>query len=334
MLAVRQQNKHCLFDPARSTLLTMNVTMLNRGTPMVRTGLCRLAGVLAWGIGLALAAVWPMPTAGAASGSEVAMKVMTFNLRYASTNSPNSWAVRRPVMRECLRRHQPDVMGTQEGLYHQIRDLASDLPDYEWIGTGREGGSQGEFAAIFFQKSRFEPLAYDHFWLSDTPSVIGSATWGNQVVRMATMVHFRERRSGVRFYVFNVHLDHQSQNARERSAALLRDRIARIPQPTPVLLIGDFNADPPENRAYRILVEPGDLKDLWLAAPVRIHDGLSTFHDFAGPKPGSWRIDWLMGRGAWIPRKAEVITDSRRGQYPSDHFPVMVDLILRSNVAP
>lgn len=284
---------------------------------MVRSGLCLLAVSLAY-----------QPESACAAAAKLPMKVMTFNLRYSSTNSPNSWAVRRPVMRDCLQRYQPDVMGTQEGLYPQILDLAKDLPGYDWIGTGREGGSRGEFAAVFYKRSRFEPISYDHFWLSDTPSVIASATWGNKVVRMATMVELRERRSGTRFYVFNVHLDHQSQPARERSTELLRDRIARIPEPAPVLLIGDFNAGPPENRAYQILVEQGIMKDLWLAAGRRINEGLSTFHDFAGPQPGSWRIDWVMGRGPWTAREAEVITYSRRGQYPSDHFPVMVDLTL------
>jgi hypothetical protein len=50
------------------------------------------------------------------------------------------------------------------------------------IGLGRPGGSHDEFAAVFFRRARLVPLEYDHFWLSDTPDVIGSATWGNRTV--------------------------------------------------------------------------------------------------------------------------------------------------------
>src|SRR5262245_32577608 len=51
--------------------------------------------------------------------------VMTFNLRYASTNKPNSWPERRPVMRALLEKLSPDLIGTQEGLYVQLKEVAS-----------------------------------------------------------------------------------------------------------------------------------------------------------------------------------------------------------------
>ena len=106
---------------------------------------------------------------------------MTYNLKFASTNPPNAWPVRRPLMREVIRQIAPDVIGTQEGLYEQLKDIAADLPEYDWIGLGREGGSRGEFMAVFYRKARFEPLAFDHFWLSGTPEVIGSEYVGRQV---------------------------------------------------------------------------------------------------------------------------------------------------------
>jgi len=38
--------------------------------------------------------------------------------------------------------------------------------------------------AIFYRKDRFEPREFDHFWLSDTPNVVASTTWGNSNRRM------------------------------------------------------------------------------------------------------------------------------------------------------
>ena len=76
--------------------------------------------------------------------------------------------------------HKPDVIGTQEGLHRQILDLENDLPGYGRIGVGREGGSLGEYMAIFYNTERLKPLEQSHFWLSDTPQTISSASWGTR----------------------------------------------------------------------------------------------------------------------------------------------------------
>ena len=91
--------------------------------------------------------------------------VMTYNLRYASARPPNAWPDRRPLMRDSIRELSPDLIGTQEGVYHQLKELHFDLPEYDWIGLGRDGGSRGEFMAIFYRPERLEPLEFDHFWL-------------------------------------------------------------------------------------------------------------------------------------------------------------------------
>lgn len=116
-----------------------------------------------------------MPLMGPARGDE--LHVMTFNLRFASDEQPHSWPQRRPVMAELFRLEQPTLISTQEGLYPQLRDIDDDLPDhYAWVGEGRLGGSRDEFMAIFFDTRRLEPVEFDHFWLSDTPEVVGSNT--------------------------------------------------------------------------------------------------------------------------------------------------------------
>jgi endonuclease/exonuclease/phosphatase family metal-dependent hydrolase len=254
--------------------------------------------------------------------------VMTFNLRYASPNPPHAWSQRRPVMKACIERVSPDLIGTQEGLYAQLKDVAADLPAYGWIGLGRDGGSRGEFMAVFYRRERFEPLEYDHFWLSDTPNVVASSTWGNTNRRMVTWARFRDRETGQEFYFWNTHLDHAIQVAREKGAALIRERVEALKTKLPVLLVGDFNAEAGANKAYDILGGQDGLQDLWSAATERRNEGLNTFHDFAGPKPGKVRIDWILGRGVASVSAAEIVTFSENGEFPSDHFPVVVWLTL------
>jgi endonuclease/exonuclease/phosphatase family metal-dependent hydrolase len=249
--------------------------------------------------------------------------VMTYNLRYASANPPNAWPTRRPLVREVIQTVSPDVMGTQEGLYEQLKDMQADLPDYDTIGLGREGGSRSEFMMVFYRKARLEPLAFDHFWLSDTPNVIGSSTWGNSNRRMVTWVRFRDLQAKQEFFFWNTHFDHEIQPAREKSAKLVRKRVEALNTKLPVLLVGDFNAAAVTNQAYKILIEGDFFKDTWQSARERIGEGVATFNNFRALQKTGVRIDWILSRGDVIADKTEIVTFSRDGQFPSDHFPVV-----------
>lgn len=262
----------------------------------------------------------------AGMSGELALRVMTFNLRFASPQPPNAWPDRRPVMRELLQREAPDIIGTQEGVYPQLRDIAADLPDYEWIGLGRAGGSHDEFCAIFFRRDRFEPVAFDHFWLSDTPELIGSMTWGNRYRRMVTWVRLRERASGREFEVWNTHFDHEVDLARENSARLLRERLAQIEPAVPLIALGDFNAPAGAGRVYEILTADAKLADTWTLARERENEDYNTFHDYQPPQRLGERIDWILARPPVDVARAAIVVHPKHGQTPSDHFPVVAEL--------
>jgi len=222
----------------------------------------------------------------------------------------------------------PDLIGTQEGLYPQLKDLAADLPDYAWIGQGREGGSHSEFMAVFYRRDRFEPLEYDHFWLSDTPDVVGSSTWGNINRRMVTWVRFRDRQTGREFYFWNTHLDNAVELARQKGAALIRQRLQTINTNLPLVLTGDFNCADGNSRAWDILVKQGGLTDTWPLAREHVDEHLNSFHGYHPPREDGVRIDWILARGGVTVDKEEVCTFSEHGQCPSDHFPVVAWLTL------
>ena len=285
------------------------------------------------GVRTVVAAVVAVPLFSTASASALRggfhrLEVMTFNLRFAGTSEPNSWADRRPVMRELLRREAPALIGTQEGLYQQLRDIDSDLgPHYAWIGTGRAGGSRDEFAAVFYDTRLLAPVEYDHFWLSDTPEVIGSNTWGGNNIRMVTWVRFRELRDGEReFYVLNTHLDSGSQNARARSVPLIAARIAALDPALPLLVTGDFNIPAHGSSVYDAMLDIG-LVDTWDTATER-GPLFATFHGYQPLVPDGHRIDWILATPGVTVHRARVNTFSRHGQFPSDHLPVQVTLSL------
>ncbi|MBI3735625.1 endonuclease/exonuclease/phosphatase family protein, partial [Candidatus Sumerlaeota bacterium] len=227
----------------------------------------------------------------------VTLRVMTFNLRYASNTPPNAWPGRRPVLKNTILTSDADIVGTQEGLWEQLKDIAEDLPGYAWIGEGRNGGSKGEFMAIFYKRARFDPAAYGHFWLSDTPDVIGSHTWGNTLPRMVTWVLFRDKTTGAEFYHWNTHFDHQSQPAREKRAELLISRV-RAQQPVhPVVLTGDFNQGQ-ENIVHQTMTGKAggalNLADSWEIAEKHEGTQIGTWNGWKGPSAETQRIDWIL----------------------------------------
>lgn len=279
------------------------------------------SSLLATGISAQAQAQGPASTG---SGTADELAVMTYNLRYASDRPPYAWPDRRPVMRTLLQQYRPDLIGTQEGVFSQLKQVSEDLPGYDTVGLGRDGGSRGEFMMIFYKRDRLELLEYDHFWLSDTPDVMASSTWGNTNKRMVTWARFLDRKTRREFYFWNTHLDHALQQAREKGAALILERIAKQTNPAlPLLLVGDFNAVAADNPVYDFLTQKGGLRDTWFLAETRKNEKSNSFNGFKERSDDGQRIDWILARGELRVRASEIITFEQNGQWPSDHFPVM-----------
>lgn len=250
-----------------------------------------------------------------------------------ATSPATAWSARRPLMQAGLRRLAPDILGTQEGLPHQLRDLAGDLPEYHWTGQGRDAGGQGEVMAIFYRSARYQLREERHYWLSDTPDLPGSATWGNHYRRMVTELRLFDGHAQRELIVLNTHWDHAVQGAREKSARLMRERTARWPAALPVVLTGDFNAEAGHNPAYDLLVQDGFFRDAWNTSVLRPGDRqLDTFHNFQNPPPReARRIDWILTRGPVRVDSVEIVNDPAEARRPSDHFPVVAHLALVEN---
>ncbi|MEQ7126765.1 endonuclease/exonuclease/phosphatase family protein [Actinopolymorpha sp. B11F2] len=258
-----------------------------------------------------------------------AVHVMSFNVRVGSDGLHDPWADRRAATAAVLRSQAPTVIGTQEGLYHQLRDISADLPThYEWIGTGREGGSRGEFMAVFFDVRRLDPREFDHFWLSDTPAEIGSSSWGNKVVRMATWIRFRDRVTGRDFVVLNTHLDHAVDKAQRLGAELVAERLAAFDPALPVIVTGDFNVAAEASTPYDTLTTGAGLVDTWSAANDRLTPAYATYHGYEPAVEGGDRIDWILVRPDTRVQAAAINTRTVDGRWGSDHWPVQALLAL------
>jgi endonuclease/exonuclease/phosphatase family metal-dependent hydrolase len=258
---------------------------------------------------------------------------MTFNIRFGlAADGENSWAHRKDLVVEVVRRYRPHVIGIQEGLQFQLDYMAKKLEGYRYFGKGREGDLTGEYCAIFYDADRLKRTAHGQFWLSDTPEVPASKSFGNVLPRVATWGRFRLAGGGREFYLYNTHLDNRSRRSRILSAALILRRLKRCDPRLPLILLGDFNCTP-KRQPYRLLTGKlrfEGLKGRFRDAYAELKGegpGEGTFHGFRGH---TWfgNVDYIFFRGSLVPRGVEVVRFHRGNRYPSDHYPVFAEFSL------
>jgi len=263
------------------------------------------------------------------------IKMMTYNLKFASSTYKPSWEVRREMQVDLIRKYDPDIIGTQEGLKEQIDYLMDRLPEYTVIGEGRKGGDDDEHMAIFIKRNKFRLREMHSFQLSETPEIIGSGpeknprmvTWA----RVAVINRLGEGEASPypqdyrghwentqEFYVFNTHYFNGRKDslARLNASKLIlerinaHDRFGAWTAERPIFLMGDFNCRP-GSKPYKVLVNDNSISK---------EDG--QLHDSAEKKD---RIDWILYKGAVNVVQYEVVDYNTEGVYPSDHKPIYVE---------
>ncbi len=268
-----------------------------------------------------------------AAAGPVELDLLTFNIRHDNPkDGENAWPKRKAMVGEWLKAEAPDVVGLQEALRHQIDDLLEALPTYAEYGVGRDDGKRrGEHCTIFYKTDRFGIDETEHgtFWLSDTPEVVASKTWGNGVTRICTWARLVDKETMRGFYVYNTHWDHRSQPSRDGAAKQVAERIAaRKHKAEPVVLMGDFNAD--EANPAVLALKGGELKFVDTFREVHPEEKkVGSFSAFRGAETGR-KIDHVFV----LPETAEVVSAeivryNREGRYLSDHYPVRARLKFR-----
>jgi len=264
------------------------------------------------------------------SAKPSALTLLTFNILFDGGElSPESaWEHRRDLCAAVIRSRMPDVIGLQEALRLQLRDLADRLPEYTIVGhQGDEAGEWSNCTAILYRSDRLQVDRVGTFWLSETPDVPESKSWGSEWAWRCTWARFRS--GGRPFWVFNLHAGFHVPELVHAGPVILR-QVWHLTQDEATALMGDFNA-PPESAIWKLLTGwimldgvRGDFEDAWLATGHDDHDPEQsrTFHGL-GVQPPEGRIDWILFRGPWESESAEIVRWHQNGRYPSDHYPVL-----------
>ncbi|OPL11356.1 MAG: hypothetical protein AVO39_05825 [delta proteobacterium MLS_D] len=259
------------------------------------------------------------------------MRIMTFNLLFDSGgDEPFAWHNRRDVVDRVVRRYRPHILGTQEGMAHQLAFLADRLaPDYGMVVEGRTWDDTSQYPTLFYRVDALDLLETGECWLSKTPTVHLSKDWNSGFPRMMNYGVFCERETGRRFIALVTHLDHISDEARLEQARLVGSWL--VSRPEPAVVLGDFN-DEPGSAVHRALT--GDYRlmtDSWQELALTENDQSMTRHDGRGT-PKKYRMDWILHSPEFAVSDAAVLRDNMNGLYPSDHYPYLAELVWKSDL--
>ncbi|GAB5520514.1 MAG: endonuclease/exonuclease/phosphatase family protein [Rhodothermales bacterium] len=276
-----------------------------------------------------------LSTPAAAQDTILSVRAMTFNVRYHNPDDGvHAWPHRADDVAATIAFWNTDVAGLQEVMRDQLDDLSARLPEYAWLGVGRDDGNDGgEFSPIFYKRERFAVVDHGTFWLSPTPDQVGSQGWDAALPRIATWARFRDKATDLVFLVLNTHFDHRGEEARVQSAGLLREQIqAKVTYglaKLPVILMGDFNVTP-DHDAYTLLTAASPtphLYDTRHRAHHPVYGPEATFSGFTVGNESDRRIDYVFTSAEWGVERYGVLNGHRDGHYPSDHLPVLAELV-------
>lgn len=252
------------------------------------------------------------------------MKIVTWNLRCLwSGDGINAFLHRAGMIYEKIDKEKPELIAFQEVVAESLAFLRKIFPEYIFFGQMRSENYDGEGLCIAIRKDAFDFLGGETFWLSPTPYIAGTRfKKQSNCPRICVYTLVRHKTTGQCFRIYNIHLDHESDEARQfglQCVIKYMEQQAEKQEACDVLL-GDFNAEPESG----VMQMQNERKE-WIEVTTSITE---TFHGFG--KVHNCKIDYIFLSRAF---KQKIVsectwTDCHEGIYLSDHYPVCIELEL------
>ncbi|RDE25071.1 endonuclease [Motiliproteus coralliicola] len=264
------------------------------------------------------------------ASSSCALHIASFNIHYiVPSDSDETWDTRKHAVSRILNEMDADIVAFQEAETFDGGDYSPRNLQLDWIHastTGYQNAAIGNPAAfpitqpIIYKANKFDLLDQGFFFFSDTPDRIYSSQWNGGYPYFASWARFRSHCSNHQFFLFNVHNDYKSRSNRLKSSTLIVERIKDlVREPIPVIVLGDFNV-PSGFQEVRLFEEIG-LKVIPPEGSTNRIFGLDLLP----------AIDHILISSAFRPMsEIKVWRNQYDGVYPSDHYPISIQL----NLAP
>lgn len=244
------------------------------------------------------------------------MKIMSYNVLC------RDWRERSDAVTALVKQQQPDTFGLQEAHYDWIKVFCRALPQYSYVGVGRDDGDKkGEFSPVFYLTDKFALVDSGSFWLNETQDspYLG---WDAACIRICSYTLLRSLETQELFAHFNTHLDHVGFNAQVMGARLVAAKIKELYPDTNTVLTGDFNVEP-QSEPYMELINNGLLDTRQMAKRTSSRGTYQAF-DKIDTSSGRSTIDYIFTdcKTARV-ESFEVLRPHKEGELPaSDHDPV------------
>ena len=150
------------------------------------------------------------------------IKVGTYNIRFENEeDGPDQWKYRKKELLKQIERNGFDVIGLQEVVSNQFKDLKK-LKKYQAVGKSRDGEGHEEYNPILYRKDKFKCVQQATLWLSKTPFKV-SKDWNSACYRICTWVLLECLETQERFVFMNAHIDHESLEAQINQVKILEE---------------------------------------------------------------------------------------------------------------
>jgi endonuclease/exonuclease/phosphatase family metal-dependent hydrolase len=257
--------------------------------------------------------------------AENAVRVMSFNVLCEGKNE-NGMQNRLGIVTQTITEYYPDSLGVQEATPLWMLWLNLFLPEYDYVGVGRDDGKlSGEFSAIFYLKEKYKVVDSGTFWISETPDV-PSIGWDADCRRVCTWAVLENKTTGARYAHLNTHLDYKGVMPRQRGVEMILEKAAEFDD-LPVVVTGDFNFA--QGSGYYNQLTAGVLQDTKFLAPDTMD--YATFHGFAQTVNPDKVIDFVLANSRMTPLVYKVVIEGIDGRAVSDHYPLYADMLLNAN---
>ncbi len=267
------------------------------------------------------------------------IRVGSYNIRLSpgDRGTPNAWDCRKADLVNLVKKLNLDAFGMQEVYPDQAQYLRENLPEFEFVGDHRGADRKSDEASpVFYRKDRFAEEQHGTFWLSETPEVPASKSWGTACTRICSYLVLRDKKTGKRFCFANTHTDHISELAREKGMLLVINRMKEFGNGVPIVFTGDHNCchdEMPAQSVRQILKDCRDIVETPAKGPHNTFQGFGKYKDGPVSRQGvtkDYCIDYIYVSDGTRVLNFTTHDDKRPGTnlYPSDHFPISATIVL------
>ena len=248
--------------------------------------------------------------------SEKIICTMSYNIRFDNPEDKNfNWEDRKSLISQTISSNTPDVIGIQEAYYNQVRWLDEELKVYDWYAIGSDDGKfRGEYCAIFYNRQKFTNINSGTIWLNEKVT--------NAEKSVITWVQLRMLSSDEEIYVFNTRL---TMEDKEKSAIVgkLMSEVSMVAGNSRFILTGDFHLEPNESDILKI-------KEWCKEAKENSFINSSTLdYTFIGDNGDDKKcFDYVFFSNDFPVNTYEVLNNSHKAKFPSDHLPILCKLRL------